>query len=82
MRPAPLRIEFGDGNRLDLILRTVDRLRQTPQRPGITSQLRYFDLSSELLEDLDAQPAAVRTSFSKTKPSPPRDCARQPLSTP
>ncbi|MFE7799327.1 hypothetical protein [Nocardia sp. NPDC057440] len=62
--PTPLRIDFGDGKQLDLILHTVDGLRQMPQRPGISSQPRYFDgtieLSAELLAGLDAQPAVVR----------------------
>lgn len=62
--PTPLRIDFGDGKQLDLILHTVDGLRQTPQRPGISSQPRYFDgtieLAPELLAGLDAQPAVVR----------------------
>ncbi|WP_156094779.1 hypothetical protein [Nocardia lijiangensis] len=62
--PTPLRIELNDGSGVDLILHTVDGLRQTPQRPGITSQPRHFDgtieLSPELLASLDAQSEAVR----------------------
>ncbi|MFI2475715.1 hypothetical protein [Nocardia xishanensis] len=62
--PTPLRITFGDGDGLDLILHTVDGLRQMPQEPGISSQPRQFDgtieLSADLLTSLDAQPAAVR----------------------
>ncbi|MEU2043370.1 hypothetical protein [Nocardia niwae] len=61
--PTPLRIEFGDGATLDLILHTVDGLRQTPQLPGISGQPRHFDgtieVPSQLLGDLDAQPAVV-----------------------
>ncbi|MEV0295492.1 hypothetical protein [Nocardia sp. NPDC050710] len=62
--PTPLRIDFGDGRQLDLILHTVDGLRQTPQRPGITSQPRHFDgtveVPPQLLADLDTQPTVVR----------------------
>ncbi|MFD4429613.1 hypothetical protein [Nocardia sp. NPDC058497] len=62
--PTPLRIEFGDGTRLDVVLHTVDGLRQTPQQPGITAQPRFFDGTIEvpqhLLADLDTQPATVR----------------------
>ncbi|MFE3445091.1 hypothetical protein ACFXNW_18830 [Nocardia sp. NPDC059180] len=62
--PTPLRILFDDGNQLDLILHTVDGLRQTPQQPGISDQPRGFDGTIELpaatLADLDGQPTAVR----------------------
>ncbi|WP_431971930.1 hypothetical protein [Nocardia sp. bgisy134] len=62
--PTPLRIEFGDGGGLGLILHTVDGLRQTPQQPGITDQPRHFDgtieLSPDALAGLDAQSAAAR----------------------
>ncbi|MFI2279302.1 hypothetical protein [Nocardia beijingensis] len=61
--PTPMRIEFSDGNTLDLILHTVDGLRQAPQPPGITDRPRRFDgtieVPSRLLADLDAQPAVV-----------------------
>ncbi|WP_405150825.1 hypothetical protein OG308_14545 [Nocardia salmonicida] len=62
--PTPLRLEFGDGSGLDIVLHTVDGLRQTPQQPGITGQPRFFDgtveVSQELLATLDTQPPAVR----------------------
>ena len=61
---TPLRIDFADGTGLDLVLHTVDGLRQTPQQPGITGQPRVFDGTVEvpqrLLDTLDAQPVAVR----------------------
>ncbi|MFI1241170.1 hypothetical protein [Nocardia salmonicida] len=62
--PTPLRIEFGDGSVVDIVLHTVDGLRQTPQQPGITGQPRFFDgtieVPQELLAALDTQPPAVR----------------------
>ncbi|MEV0336342.1 hypothetical protein [Nocardia sp. NPDC050717] len=62
--PTPLRIDFADGSGLDLVLHTVDGLRQIPQRPGITAQPRAFDGTVEVppqtLAELDSQPAAVR----------------------
>ncbi|MEV0550927.1 hypothetical protein AB0H98_29350 [Nocardia salmonicida] len=62
--PTPLRLEFDDGIGLDIVLHTVDGLRQTPQQPGITGQPRFFDgtveVSQELLATLDTQPPAVR----------------------
>ncbi|MCP2316883.1 hypothetical protein APR12_002223 [Nocardia amikacinitolerans] len=62
--PTPLRIDFGDGKQLNLVLHTVDGLRQTPQLSGISSQPRHLDGTiespPELLAGLDAQPAEVR----------------------
>ncbi|MFF2552947.1 hypothetical protein ACFVUS_18230 [Nocardia sp. NPDC058058] len=62
--PTPLRLEFADGNRLELILHTVDGLRQSPQRPGISAQPRHFDgtveVPAEVLNSLAAQPASIR----------------------
>lgn len=64
MTPTPLRIEFPDGSGLDLVLHTVDGLRQSPQQPGITRQPRVLDgtveVSRELLASVDAQPVPVR----------------------
>lgn len=64
LSPTPLRIEFADGTGLDVVLHTVDGLRQTPQQPGITGQPRLFDGTIEVPEELltarDAQPATVR----------------------
>ncbi|MFD4441870.1 hypothetical protein ACFWPK_19055 [Nocardia sp. NPDC058519] len=61
--PTPMRIEFGDGSGLDLVLHTVDGLRQTPRQPGITGQPRFFDgtieVPRELLAALDTQPTSV-----------------------
>ncbi|MET9215857.1 MULTISPECIES: hypothetical protein [unclassified Nocardia] len=62
--PTPLRVDFTDGTGVDLVLHTVDGLRQTPQQPGITGQPRVFDATIEvpqqLLATLDTQPVAVR----------------------
>ncbi|WP_067720972.1 hypothetical protein [Nocardia yamanashiensis] len=61
---VPLRLEFADGARLDLVLHTVDGLRQTPQATGITAQARRYDgtveVPAEVLDSLSARPAAVR----------------------
>ncbi|MEV0855930.1 hypothetical protein [Nocardia fluminea] len=68
--PTPLRIEFGDGSGLDVVLHTVDGLRQAPQLPGITGQPRFFDgtieVPRELLASADAQPSAVRDFLRNT----------------
>jgi len=62
--PTPLRLDFGDGQHLDLILRTVDALRQTPQQAGLTAQPRHFDgtieIPAEVLNSLTTQPAPIR----------------------
>ncbi|MRH92473.1 hypothetical protein GFY24_34495 [Nocardia sp. SYP-A9097] len=62
--PAPLRLDFADGGRLDLILHTVDALRQTPQQAGISAQPRHFDgtveVPADVLNSLAAQPASIR----------------------
>ncbi|MEV6064392.1 hypothetical protein AB0L62_30720 [Nocardia asteroides] len=62
--PTALRVEFPDGATVDLVLHTVDGLRQTPQQPGLTAQPRVFDgtveVPARLLDTLDAQPVAVR----------------------
>lgn len=62
--PTPLHLDFGDGVRLDLILHTVDGLRQLPQQSGLGNQSRRFDGTLEVppavLDSLDSQPAAVR----------------------
>ncbi|WP_194820359.1 hypothetical protein [Nocardia sp. XZ_19_385] len=62
--PTPLRMTFGDGTQLDLILHTVDGLRQTPQLPGITTQPRHFDgtieVPQDILASLSRQPAPIR----------------------
>ncbi|QLY31576.1 hypothetical protein H0264_04355 [Nocardia huaxiensis] len=59
-----LRIDFGDGARLDLILHTVDGLRQLPQQQGIGTQARRFDgtieVPAEVLGSLATQPDSVR----------------------
>ncbi|WP_433673004.1 hypothetical protein ACQP06_16490 [Nocardia sp. CA-136227] len=55
--PTPLRLEFADGSRLDLILHTVDGLRQTVQAAGITDQPRSFDGSIEVPTATLATPA-------------------------
>ncbi|AQA21411.1 hypothetical protein BTZ20_0636 [Rhodococcus sp. MTM3W5.2] len=48
---TPLRLDFGNGVGLDLILHTVDALRQTPQPAGITGQARHFDGTIEVPPD-------------------------------
>lgn len=62
--PTRLRLEFADGGRLDLILHTVDALRQTPRQAGITAQPRHFDgtveVPAEILNSLAAQSASIR----------------------
>ncbi|MFC9895971.1 hypothetical protein ACFVMC_19970 [Nocardia sp. NPDC127579] len=62
--PTPLRVRFADGTRLDLVLHTVDALRQTPQLPGISTQPRSFDgtleIPREILDTLSTQPTPVR----------------------
>ncbi|MGW5229895.1 hypothetical protein ACWEP5_33815 [Nocardia niigatensis] len=62
--PTPLRLDFADGTRLDLILHTVDGLRQTVQQSGITDQPRTFDgtieVPADTLATLADQPAPIR----------------------
>ncbi|MTE15265.1 hypothetical protein [Nocardia aurantiaca] len=68
--PTPLRLEFADGSRLDLILHTVDGLRQTVQQSGITDQPRGFDgtleIPADILASLPDQPAQVREFLQTT----------------
>ncbi|MFC9993324.1 hypothetical protein [Nocardia sp. NPDC127526] len=68
--PTPLRLDFGDGLRLDLILHTVDGLRQAPQAPGLTAQPRRFDgaieIPSYIMESLAAQPVPIREFLETT----------------
>ncbi|UGT54728.1 hypothetical protein [Nocardia asteroides] len=68
--PTPLRVDFADGTGVDLVLHTVDGLRQTPQQPGITAQPRAFDGTIEIprqtLAELDSQPATVRDFLRNT----------------
>ncbi|MFE6863083.1 hypothetical protein [Nocardia sp. NPDC057668] len=68
--PTPLRLDFGDGNHLDLTLHTVDGLRQLPQRPGISAQDRHFDgtleVPADLVSSLATQPAPIREFLTDT----------------
>jgi hypothetical protein len=62
--PTPLRLDFGDGVGLELVLHTVDALRQTPQSAGLTAQARHFDgtieVPSDVLNSRAAQPGPIR----------------------
>ncbi|MGW5318128.1 hypothetical protein [Nocardia thailandica] len=58
--PTPLILDFPDGGHVELILHTVDGLRQTPRAAGITDQVRQFDGTIEAPADPAAQPASVR----------------------
>lgn len=61
--PTPLRVDFGNGVALDLILHTVDALRQTPQPAGLTGQARHFDgtieVPADALNSVAAQPGPI-----------------------
>ncbi|WP_067819981.1 hypothetical protein [Nocardia inohanensis] len=67
---VPLRLEFADGARLDVVLHTVDGLRQAPQASGITGQARRYDgtleVPAEILNGLAAQPVSVRDFVQQT----------------
>ncbi|MFI6774349.1 hypothetical protein [Nocardia sp. NPDC050412] len=54
--PTLLRLDFGGDLRLDLILHTVDGLRQMPQQRGISDQPRHLDGTIEV-------PAAIANSL-------------------
>jgi hypothetical protein len=62
--PARLRIAFGSGTRLDLILHSSDGLRQTVRPRGLTDIARNYNGAIEVpkgtLAGLDSMPAQVR----------------------
>ncbi|MFI7664633.1 hypothetical protein [Nocardia sp. NPDC049526] len=62
--PTPLRLDFGGDVELDLILHTVDGLRQLPQQRGISDQPRHLDgtveVPPEILNSLADQPEPIR----------------------
>lgn len=68
--PTSLRVDFGNDVGLDLILHTVDALRQTPQQSGITAQARHFDGTIEVplvvLNSLAAPSAPIRDFIAST----------------
>ncbi|WP_278265886.1 hypothetical protein [Nocardia sp. AG03] len=60
--PTPLRLTFPDGTARELLLHTVDGLRQTPQQPGITAQPRVFDGTVEVAPGLFDDPSLSDTA--------------------
>ncbi|WP_433725623.1 hypothetical protein ACQP0C_30880 [Nocardia sp. CA-129566] len=68
--PTPLRLSFSDGSHLDLVLHTVDGLRQSPRQSGISTQSRHFDgtieVPDQVLNSLATEPASVREFLTTT----------------
>lgn len=62
--PTRLRVDFGGDVQLDLILHTVDGLRQMPQQPGTSYQPRHLDgtveIPAEIMNSLADQPEPIR----------------------
>ncbi|MBL1077564.1 hypothetical protein JK358_24465 [Nocardia sp. 2] len=68
--PTTLRVDVGNGERLDLILHMVDGLRQLPQQRGIGTQARRFDgtveVPGDILGSLATQPDSIRQFVTST----------------
>ena len=79
--PTPLEVRFSDGERLDLVLHTVDSIHLTPRAAGLDNNPRTLQGTIEVpaatlarLSSLPARPAASSTPTCTTRASPRRRC--------